>query len=135
MLDSGEFLHDFKRLLHICFGLKAAYGCSNLAIGRHNERRALGESVIDRNTARVFDPGAEPGRHGPNRQIVRPGNPAVCIGSHRDLSSAVIRISREGVESRNAVERHTDVCRVSSDEFIMFLGEFMRLDIAAAVFG
>ena len=57
-LQRRDVLHGLQRLRDVLFGRDAADRGRDLAVLRHDERRALGEAVVDRDAARVLHAGA-----------------------------------------------------------------------------
>src|SRR5471030_3032590 len=100
----AQRLHGFQRLADVGFRRHAADGGGDLAVLRDDEGGALGDGVVDLDAARVLVAAADV----LDLQVIRLGDLAAGIAGDREFAGAEIRVGREGVQARDAVERHAD---------------------------
>src|SRR5208283_3354365 len=95
LLLRRQGLHGSQRLLDVLVRLDAADAGGDLAVRGHDERRALGESMVDLDATGVLHARLCPAY----AQVKRAGDLAVGIRSGRKFSRAVVRILREVVQA------------------------------------
>src|SRR6185437_1235624 len=130
-LGGGDGLDFLERLIDIGRWRRATDGRGNLAIRSHDESGALGETMTNLDAAGVLGSRMLIG----DLEIVGFGDGAFRIRGRRKLSRAILRIRREGVQTLDAVQRHTDDGSPGSGKLVAVDGKGVRLDVAAARVG
>ena len=74
---------------------------------------------------------ARAGLYGGRLQIVGSGDLVGCIGGHRKLSGAIVRVRRERIEPLDAVGRYANDGGAGGIEFVFLFRKCVRFEIAA----